>query len=715
MFISFYYFKRVFLVCQVKMREKEAHKGRNGVLNVSNLPGEHTSLDSIGQLHDALTGGNCKRYVSITAQHDSLLSLTLSPSLASAVQHITSLTASHNRLSTLQGIEAFVCLEFLDLSHNALRILDAHSTTLLRKLRCLKRCNFSYNEICMADFDTTFRCGISHNESGANKEGGIASAATPMASAGSVGPAVPGFLEELTHLDLSHNQLIEVPDLRCIPVLEELNLSYNRIDLIADLDNRLPLLRLCSFSISHNSLAVLPSLLPLTVLAGTLCVLNVAGNPCVQDFESTDPAMGGIRAWLLWLLPYLELLDEVPLTTEERQIACKLFRRNNKLSYELMDVMNTNNGTQLVSYLRKFTQRTTSRSLVGARESVREKSPPSPNPAVGAVNGGVINNVGGIRFATGAVFPSASPSPAADGTVRRTSSKPQPIELVVQMLQWKVRQLSNVMEVLWQESMARRVFAVRVLQRHVRGFLARRQLPEVVHRTCTRIRTNMLASGQRPYFPDQRRSAKADTTLSVVRSLGCESISTAESEHSVHTEIMQRIDNFDHLFRQMEEELHKFRIFWARTREKSAVVVQKYYRGYLDRKRWRNLKESYDVFIDSLRPYVVELQRVSRGYVSRARLAKDSRQLREMSRLRGEVAGLRAAVDEMRAILQQYAQKQRRGDPESPVVESPTRRAVAHSIPLAKNSAANTGTTLTAAATAAAAQASAVARISPEL
>nr|CCC95757.1 unnamed protein product [Trypanosoma congolense IL3000] len=690
------------------MREEKV-RGSRDVLDVSNQPGEHASLDNVGQLYEVLTTSSCKRYRAIVAQHNDLLSLSLSTPLAAAVQHITSLTVSHNRLTSLQGIDVFANLEFLDLSHNALRVLDVHSTSLMRKLKHLKRCDFSFNGLRMIDFDAATRGSNFQGDPAAVKEGSASPtrSSTPSTALAS-GAASGGIMEMFTHLDLSHNQLIEVPDLRCMPMLRELNLNYNRIDFIADLDNRLPLLALGSLSIAHNAFNVLQALLPLTVLAGGLSVLDVEGNPCLLEFGSTPSAMGVIRAWLLWLLPHLELLDGTPLTVEERHVALKLFRRGGKLSYEAVDVMNSNNSAQLMAYLKKFVHLFVSGPLVETPSMMQDGTPPSPNPVPNIVNSSVRGSTGGTEASPSVVLPPGTLSQAPDGVMQKAAGKPRSIDLVVLMLQKKVKQLSNVTEALWRESMTRRVFAAVVLQKHTRGFLTRKKLSEVAQKTCGRVRNKLQAARYRPSAIDQR-SVPAMTLSSYRTTPEGNKISCGgESDISINADMIQGVSDISQLFHQIRDDLIEFREFRRHRREAAAVAIQKHYRGYSDRKQWRCLREKYMQFLDSLKNHALVAQRVGRGYLVRVRFAKDQRRALEIRKLREEVTELRDTVHEMKIMMEQYINPPRHVNPGSLMEEVITRRLISHNSRVTRSTS-STGP-ISASATAAVAQASATTR-----
>ncbi|RNF23198.1 putative leucine-rich repeat protein (LRRP) [Trypanosoma cruzi] len=613
------------------------------LLDVSRAPGEHTSLDGIQELQDA---GEGKKIGTLKAQYNNLTTLNISTMLATALQHVTSLTVSYNCLSTLQGLEAFPLVELLDLSHNSLRVLDAHSTSILRRLRFLCRCDFSYNEIRLIDFDTPLHGGSS-KENGALGSGDGFDNAT---------------LDELTVLNLAHNQLIDVPDLRCMPLLEELNLEYNRIEQLTDLESRLPLLALTSLSIAHNGLRSLQDFLPLTVLAETLRVLFFRGNPCTNNAAVTKGC--AVRPWLLWILPQLEVIDDVPLTQEECQTATQMFRQHGELSYEAMDVMNSHHGLQLEAYLQKFSSPPQAQSarLVGDMMPGRKMEQStaslmgagsSVSPSLGGMAARLPNMAGAQKMGAG----------ASDSFLR-----PQPAETVLPMMQKKLKQLSSVVEVLWRESMSRRVFATVVIQKYVRGFLTLLHLPASIQGRCARIRNNLRRSFSRyslpppppPSPPPQQQQQQTTRTMAPSAN-----VSEAQRSHNngrdpnEYAVLVKQLRALESQVRHMSGLMGDFRQVLNQRRNAAAITIQKHYRGYVDRRRWSRLKKLYDEFVASLRPEVVMIQRVCRGYLSRVRLMRCCKKTREIRLLQAEVTQLRCTVEEMQAFIEQSRRRQR--------------------------------------------------------
>ncbi|EKF29951.1 leucine-rich repeat protein (LRRP), putative [Trypanosoma cruzi marinkellei] len=616
------------------------------LLDFSRAPGEHTSLDSIQELQDAAEG---KKIGTLKVQCNNLTTLSISTTLAMALQHVTSLTASYNCLSTLQGLEAFPLVEFLDLSHNSLRVLDAHSTSILRRLRFLCRCDFSYNEIRLIDLDAPLHGGSSRENEALGSGDGFDNAT----------------LDELTVLNLAHNQLIDVPDFRCMPLLEELNLEYNRIEQLTDLESRLPLLTLTSLSIAHNGLRSLQDLLPLTVLAETLKVLVFRGNPCTNNTAVTKGC--AVRPWLLWILPQLEVIDDVPLTQEECQTAAQMFRQHGELSYEAMEVMNSHHGLQLEAYLQKFASPPQAQSTRIVGDVMPGRKMEHSTASLMGVGSSVPPSLGGMI----ARLPNMAGAPKLGAGASDSFLRPQPAETVLPMMQKKLKQLSSVVEVLWKESMSRRVFATIVLQKYVRGFLTILHLPASIQGRCARIRNNLRRSFCRysllpppppPPPQQQQQQQQQQTTRTMAPNANVSETQRSHNNGSDPNEyavLVKQLRVLESQVRHMSGPMGEFRQVLIQRRNAAAITIQKHYRGHVDRKHWSRLKKMYDEFVASLRPEVVMIQRVCRGYLNRVRLMRRCKNTRELRQLQAEVTQLRQTVEEMQAFIEQSRRRQR--------------------------------------------------------
>ncbi|RNF21516.1 putative leucine-rich repeat protein (LRRP) [Trypanosoma conorhini] len=604
------------------------------LLDVSKAPGEHTALDDIQELLKAVAyTGQRQKIGALKAQYNNLTTLSISTPLVVALQHVTSLTASYNCLSTLQGLEAFAFLEFLDLSHNSLRVLDAHSTSILRRLRYLRRCDFSHNELRLIDLDMPLHGRVTE----APEEDDDLDAVT---------------LDELTVLNLSHNQLIDVPDFRCMPLLEELHLEHNRIECFTDLENRLPLVALTSLSVACNALRTLQDLLPLTVLAETLKELAVRGNPCMHNGAVAKGCP--VRPWLLWILPQLETVDDVPLTPEERQTAAVMFRQHGELSHEAIALMNSHQELQLESYLQKFAlpQAHGGRHTADVMPGTKMEQPAASSRETGA---SLSSSLGG----TATRLPNVSSAPSvAAAAAGESSLRPQSAMTVLPMMQKKLKQLSNVMEVLWKESMTRRMFATVVLQKYVRGFLTRQRLPAPVQESCARIRSNLRRAFRRQGWARQPLQPTATAIVSRGEAHRDNNNSNG-SDPSEQAVLVKQVRALDSQVRQMWGLMGELRGMLNQRRRAAAVTIQKYYRGHVDRRKWSRLKKLYDEFVDSLRPEVVLIQRACRGYLGRLRLMRRRAKTLGLRLLQAEVVELRRTVAEMQALMEQSRRRQR--------------------------------------------------------
>ncbi len=89
------------------------------------------------------------------------------------------------------------------------------------------------------------------------------------------------YCEAVTILNLSHNAIHNLYDLKDLSQLQELDLSCNEIDDISDLSG---LISLQVLDISHNEIDDLSSLISLYDLQ----YLNISGNPCIRDTKNLN-------------------------------------------------------------------------------------------------------------------------------------------------------------------------------------------------------------------------------------------------------------------------------------------------------------------------------------------------------------------------------------------------------------------------------------------
>lgn len=328
------------------------------VLDASFTPGATNGISDIA-IPKSFRSDSLEDVRTLRVPHSNLVSLISAPdcTLHAVVTNITTLDASHNFLHSLQGIDCFRQLEVLHLAYNQIHVLDATSTALLRALPFLREVDLSHNQMRLVDWD-------------------IAASEAPPAHRSA------GFMR-LTALNLNHNELIEVPDLRALPALQVLSCNHNKIEDLTDLELRLPLLALESLHLRNNRLAQVSHLVPLAGLAQTLHHVQLYGNPFslpeADDDGELSASLGSPssvkksrrgslarprgdqpfwwRPFVLFLLPLIETVDLVELTRSERQAAGGLFRERGALSKKLLELMNTQQRDELVSYLCKQAER----------------------------------------------------------------------------------------------------------------------------------------------------------------------------------------------------------------------------------------------------------------------------------------------------------------------------------------------------------------------
>jgi hypothetical protein len=322
------------------------------VVDLSFAPGEQQDLAGLPYDVGMLNGGDAEEVRELNISHAHLVGLTSAPEtpISDLLQFVTVLHASHNDISSLRGLEAFVSLEVLDLSFNCLRVVDAHATNLLKTLRRLRAIDFSHNHMNLLDLDGSYGAPSPRS---AGPSGGVG---LLTSSAATAGDAANG-LAFLSSINLSHNAFIEVPDLRSAPFLQVLNISNNKLETVADLDVRLPLLSLHSLLLHTNSLPSVSALVPLCALATTLKHIQVFGNPFTyvsgRAAEGVDVTLWW-RPFLLFLCPLLVTADQTEFTSSERRVASRrLFREHGSLSRNLMEYMNPQSKDALEAYLKR--------------------------------------------------------------------------------------------------------------------------------------------------------------------------------------------------------------------------------------------------------------------------------------------------------------------------------------------------------------------------
>lgn len=113
-------------------------------------------------------------------------------------------------------------------------------------------------------------------------------------------------------LDLTNNQICELSDLPARPDLQEVLLAGNNISRVGT-NGELPLR---SLLLANNNVREFAALVPLRQFL-TLQTLLMVGNPIAAEHH--------YRAFVVWLLPELQVLDCAKVKAAERKAAAELF------------------------------------------------------------------------------------------------------------------------------------------------------------------------------------------------------------------------------------------------------------------------------------------------------------------------------------------------------------------------------------------------------
>ncbi|CCW62242.1 unnamed protein product [Phytomonas sp. EM1] len=549
-----------------------------------------------------------------------LTSLVVSPesSLSTVVQDITTLDVSQNRISSLHGLQAFPALEVLNLRHNLLHVLDGAAVSPLRGLTRLRS------------------------------------------------------------LDLAHNGLVELPDLRALLSLQLLDLSHNHLEDLTGLDTRLPLLGLHTLRLSHNRIRGVSGLVGLSALAAALRQVELDGNPFTAVAAGGGKPAGWWRPFVLWLLPLTMSLDGVGYTWPEQQVALRLFRERGALTKRLLKLMNPSFQKELMDYL-----------LEQGRGFL---TPAEPRKAFEASNGAVRGG-GGSSIATQRSFfvetaddcriPSLEPKHlVVNSSVAAQTRRTAPVAIILRAIQDKLRSLSDVVQVLWKQDIARRNRAAITIQRHVRAAFAWKRLTEEKKEYCRAIRSQIARRKWYAYrtktfdsdcATQHLNDAASDETARMVSNAAATSLADREvatvtkkgelaqmeSCAAGMSEVVNTMRSLQEVMMTMWEDLDHFRAMASREQRRAATNIQRVYRGYVSRKAWRELKAGYDEFVSSIEVYILILQRCGRGCLGRLKIAEQNRYRQEVHQLRKEVVELRHETREMRSIMESFMRQQR--------------------------------------------------------
>eukprot|EP00756_Hemistasia_phaeocysticola_P000213 Hpha_TRINITY_DN10146_c0_g1::TRINITY_DN10146_c0_g1_i1::g.131593::m.131593 len=127
--------------------------------------------------------------------------------------------------------------------------------------------------------------------------------------------------ERVTALDATANDLVGLSGLDLFPRLESLVLDNNSV---TSLDGLPELRDLHTLWLNKNALSDLEKALDsLTAKTPALRFLSLMGNPCCASLLSGagQEEIDRYRAYVIWRMPSLQLLDAAPVTPAERQLA----------------------------------------------------------------------------------------------------------------------------------------------------------------------------------------------------------------------------------------------------------------------------------------------------------------------------------------------------------------------------------------------------------
>lgn len=725
------------------------------VVDLSFAPGVAQTLAELPYSDEMLNGQAPEEMHELDVSYAQLALLTTAPesSINEILHFVTVLRASNNEISTLRGLDALVSLEVLDLSHNRLQVVDAHSATLLKTLRRLRTIDFSHNNMSLLDLDGSVGApsprSAGGNTAGAGGVGG--GSLTSSSAAGlTAGRAAPPSSEKNTGLtslaaiNLSHNAFIEFPDLRSAPFLQVLNMSHNRLELITDMDTRLPLLSLHSLLLHANRVPSVSNLVPLCALATSLKHLQIFDNPFTftgeEAAEGTDASLWW-RPFLLWLCPLLATVDQTELTPSERRAATEaLFREHGTLSRTAMAYMNPQHKDDLEAYLKRLSasahppadalevigelrdeddedvsmplkagyeagpgavrnddeegddeayandvvvpmshvntvrHQSISKSVSGGGGGAGRRAVGSPlgyyidvQETPSSPANGVNNSSARTSNRVVIVDPSEqNPASSVDGGILVTNHNRQrtrtvPITTVVRALQQKTRSLEEVVAVLWRGDLARRTAAAIVIQRYMRGALARMHLSEDDGESCRFIRYQLqqaaaAARSQKaqPGLTTATGAAASAAALSrgpstrnaAVHGTRQASLEAIEASGSSMEEVLVSMRSLQEVMSSMWVDLEEYRAMADREQRNAATLIQRWYRGYCARRDYGRVRH-----------------RVAPAQTPPSSACKCAG---KTAALQKEVLELRHEVRELREMLMQTARQQRLAAYEDP-------------------------------------------------
>ncbi|AIN99907.1 leucine-rich repeat protein, putative [Leishmania panamensis] len=261
-----------------------------------------------------------------------------------------------------------------------------------------------------------------------------------------------------------------------------------------------------------------------------------------------------------------------------------------------------------------------------------------------------------------------SPHPNAVLAPNHSHQRAPPASMTsfVRAVQRKLRSLEEVVAVLWRADLSRRIAAAIVIQRYMRGALARMHLSEEEAECCRFIRYQLQQTtvaqaahgvSRRAAHVGARDAGGASSGSVATRSANQRhsSLEPAEDTCSNMQEILISMRSLQEVMSNMWADLEEYRAMADREQRRAAVFIQRHYRGYRARCEYGR---------------VLKHRRSSPPPASSCTTACQCAS--ETASLQQVVSELRSEVRELRELLQQKTHQQRLatcGDPEKAIDE----------------------------------------------
>jgi hypothetical protein len=368
------------------------------------------------------------------------------------------------------------------------------------------------------------------------------------------------FLQELY---LAHNQLTALPHLLECKRLEILDLSYNAIQHLEDISERLPAGVIQELSLVNNSLSGgLLTLVPLSYLAESLLELSIAdGNDACWAHRGSPPQWS--RGLIAFLCPNVLHVDSLIVSSHDRQFAAALFRNegHSELDEGLLALLEERREVQLMAYLRNISREFRTESLspqraphplpngshaaatsrrhnatsslgdadrsgssallttdvqrVGGGSGGASKHSNSTNAASVTVSGAAPRHVSsdvatGTRVATGGASMVVSGGRFRTlGEHYTTRSRPDaPVEDIVGAIQQKLFLMEQAVTQLWHSDQMRQHWSAVRIQSVFRGYRVRQRLPRSSRQRLRLVHARMLRTRTKPWLAEESISAQ---------------------------------------------------------------------------------------------------------------------------------------------------------------------------------------------------------------